>query len=212
MTTQNESQLMRKLTAEAARIFCEESLWDYRSAKLKALQRLGLPPRSPLPDNQCVQAAVLEYQRLYGGDAYYQQLWRMRKTAIEALKLLAACAPRLTGAAVTGAVTAGQRVQLHAFADAAEELDLLLEDRCIPHSQDERRYRYRDGREQIVPLARFVAGEVGVDVAVFYPHQIKLPPISPTDGLPMPRLRLTQVEALMASSASRTEDADIRRL
>lgn len=192
-------RMMQLLTAEAARIFCEESVWNYQTAKIKALHRLGLPSRSALPDNQHIQAAIIEYQRLYGGAHYLQGLWRMRETAVQALRLLAAFNPRLTGAAVTGAITTGQRVQIHAFAEPAEAVDLLLEDRRIPYHQGERRYRYASGHEQIMPLARFQAGEVGVDVAVFAPHQIKQAPLSPNDGLPMARLRIDQVEDLLAS-------------
>lgn len=199
MNSQYNSHQMQLLTAEAARIFCEESVWNYRSAKIKALQRLRLPPRSALPDNQHLQAAVIEYQRLYGGTLYLQGLRRMRETAVQALRLLTPFNPCLTGAAVTGATTAGQRVQIHAFAEPAEAVDLMLADRQIPYSQGERRYRYPNGSEQTVPLAKFQAGEVGVDVAVFASRQIKQTPLSPSDGLPMIRLRLNQVEDLIAS-------------
>lgn len=204
MNSQHNSHRMQLLTAEAARIFCEESVWSYRNAKVKALQRLGLPPRSALPDNQHIQAAVIEYQRLYGGETYLQGLRKMRETAVHALRLLAPFSPRLTGAAVTGATTAGQRIQIHAFTEPPEAVDLLLEDLQIPYIQDERRYRYRNGGEQTVPLARFQAGEIGVDVAVFAPHQIKQTPLSPDDGLPMTRLRLNQVEELLAGQTGPT--------
>ena len=43
------------LVQEAARILCEEAVLDYRSAKLKAAQRLGLGPKAALPDNASVQ-------------------------------------------------------------------------------------------------------------------------------------------------------------
>ena len=40
------SDSSRDVVAEAARIICEEDVLDYRSAKLKAMQRLGLSPRA----------------------------------------------------------------------------------------------------------------------------------------------------------------------
>ena len=111
---------------EAARIVCEEALTDYRQAKLKALDRLGLPPRTPLPDNASVQAAVLSYLRVFGGEAHAQWLQQLRRTAVAVLRALAPFEPRLVGAVVSGAVTTAHRVQIHAFADQAESVDIFL--------------------------------------------------------------------------------------
>ena len=189
------------LLAEAARIVCEESVLDYRSAKLKAVQRLGLSSRAGLPDNARIQAAVIEYQRIFGGSAYAGHLRRLRATAVQAMKLLAPFSPRLVGAVATGAITDAHRVQLHGFADKPESLDLFLEDRSIPFEQDERDYRYADGSEQAVPLARFEAGGIGIDVAMFSLDDQRRAPLSPSDGLPMKRLTLAQAEALAAITA-----------
>ncbi len=186
------------LIAEAARIICEEAVLDYRSAKLKAAQRLGLGPRTAMPDNARIQAAVIEYQRIFGGAEYVGHLQRMRNMAVQAMKLLAPFQPRLVGAVASGAITSAHRVQLHGFAEKPETLDFFLQDRGIPFEQDERIYRYPDGSEDSVPLARFEAGEIGVDVAMFAIDDQRRAPLSPADGLPMKRLRLPQVEALAA--------------
>lgn len=184
------------LVQEAARILCEESVLDYRAAKLKAAQRLGLGPNAPMPDNASLQAAVIDYQRLFGGREYAERLRQLRATAVQAMRLLAAFRPRLTGAAVSGAINAVHRVQLHVFIDKAEALDLFFEDRGIPYRQDDRGYRYPDGSEEEVPLLRFEAGEIGVDVAAFGEEDLRRTPLSPSDGLPMKRLDLADAEAL----------------
>ena len=184
------------LVQEAARILCEESVLDYRAAKLKAAQRLGLGPKAALPDNASVQAAVIDYQRLFGGREYAERLRRLRSTAVQAMRLLAPFRPRLTGAAVSGAINAVHRVQLHVFIDKAEALDLFFEDRGMPYRQDDRSYRYPDGAEEEVPLLRFEAGEIGVDVASFGEDDLRRTPLSPSDGLPMKRLDLAEAEAL----------------
>ena len=101
------------IAEEAARLVCEEALTDYRAAKQKALTRLGLPPRTPLPDNASVESAVLEYLGLFGGSAYASRLQRMRQLAPKLMRRLAAFEPRLTGGVVSGAVTAAHRLQLH---------------------------------------------------------------------------------------------------
>ncbi|MDB5988465.1 MAG: hypothetical protein JWR16_3518, partial [Nevskia sp.] len=135
-------------------------------------------------------------QRLYGGRDYARYLQQMRAVAVQAMRLLAEFSPRLVGAAVTGAATTAHRVQLHAFPEQPEALDIFLQDRRIPYEQDERLYRYADGSEREIPLVRFEAGEIGVDVAAFAPGDERRAPLSPTDGLVMKRLTLTEAEAL----------------
>lgn len=184
------------IVQEAARILCEEAVIDYRTAKLKAAQRLGLGGNTPLPDNASIQAAVIDYQRLFGGREYAERLRQLRVTAVQAMRLLAEFQPRLSGAAVSGAITAAHRVQLHVFADKAEALDLFFEDRQIPYRQDDRVYRYPNGNEENVPLLRFEAGEVGVDIAMFGEDDLRRAPLSPSDGLPAKRLTLTEAEVL----------------
>lgn len=196
------SDSSRDVVAEAARIICEEDVLDYRSAKLKAMQRLGLSPRAALPDNASIQTAVIEYQRIFGGSDYASHLIAMRRAAVQAMKLLQpGFSPRLVGAVVSGAITAAHRVQIHGFADRPETLDFFLQDRGIPFEQDERDYRYPDGSEVPVPLARFEAGEIGIDIAMFGLDDLRRTPLSPSDGLPMKRLALADAEALASIGA-----------
>lgn len=188
----------RDLVHECARIVCEDDVLDYRAAKHKAMQRLGLSPRSAMPDNASIEAAVIDYQRIFGGRDYAERLIALRRAAVQAMKLLHEFGPRMVGAAVSGAITAAHRVQIHVFVERAETLDLFLTARGIPFEQDERDYRYPDGREQPVPLARFEAGEIGVDVALFGLDDLRRTPLSPADGLPVKRLKLAEAEALAA--------------
>lgn len=185
-----------ELALEAARIFVEESLTDYATAKRKAAERLGLGSRAAMPDNARVQAEVIAYQRLFGGQAYVQRLRRMRLTAVQAMKLLQEFDPRLTGGTLTGAIGGAHRVQLHCFPDKAEMVDVFLADRGIESKEGERDFRYGDGRSESVPMVRFDADGIGVEVALFEPGQERRAPLSPTDGLPAKRLTLAQAEAL----------------
>lgn len=188
------------LASEAARILVEEQLTDYGLAKRRAAERLGLSSRSALPDNARVEAEVLAYQRLFGGRAYAERLRLLRQTAVQAMKLLAGFDPRLSGAAVSGAISAAHRVQLHCFPDQPELVDVFLAERGFAVDDDERDYRYGDGRVESVPLARFQAGEVGVDVALFAPGQERRAPLAISNGRPAPRLSLVEAERLAASA------------
>ena len=187
-----------EITEEAARIVCVELVTDYRQAKRKAAQRLGLPPQAPLPDNSAVHAAVIEYQQLFGGEDYDRQLRRLRETALSAMSLLADHRPLLAGAVVSGAVTAAHRVQLHVFCDAAETIDIELLDRGIPFETGERSYRYPDGRELPTPLLRLDVNGCGIDVAVFAEDGARRVPINPLDGRAFRRINRAELERLLA--------------
>lgn len=186
----------RQIVLEAARIICEERLTDYRAAKWKAAERLGVNPRSSLPDNAQVQQAVIEYQRLFGGRDYAQRLKLLRRTAVQAMSLLSDFNPRLVGAVASGATNEAHLVRLHGFADKPEMLDVFLENQGIPYQTGERRYRYADGRIEEIPTCEFQAGEVGVEMAMFAPEDLRRAPLSPLDGQPVKRYDLTQAKAL----------------
>lgn len=186
------------LAGEAARILVEEQLTDYGLAKRRAAERLGLSSRGAMPDNARVEAEVLAYQRLFGGRAYADRLRLLRRTAVQAMKLLARFEPRLSGAVVSGAISQAHRVQLHCFPDQAELVDVFLAERGFEVEVDERDYRYGDGRVESVPLACFQAGGVGVDVALFAPGQERRSPLAHSNGRPAPRLSLAEAEQLAA--------------
>jgi len=192
----HSAAVQHELVSEAARIICEEHVTDYRLAKQKAASRLRLGPKPPMPDNQSIQNAVLEYQRLFGGSEYADRLVRLRRTAVQAMRLLRDFNPRLVGAVATGATTDAHLVRLHGFADKPEMLDLFLQNSGIPFETGERRYRYSDGRIVEIPTCEFLAGDIGVEMALFSPDDIRRAPLSPVDGLPMKRLDLSRVEAL----------------
>ena len=184
------------IAQEAARIVCEEQMTDYGAAKKKALARLGLPPRTALPDNALVQQAVIEYQEMFGGDHYRERLGQMRAAAMLAMKLLAHFQPRLAGAVISGAVTEAHRVQLHAFCERAEQLEIFLQDRGARVEQGERNYRYPGGRDERIPVVSFELERVGIDAAVFDHESAHQVPINPLDGKPYKRLDLRAVQEL----------------
>ena len=198
---------MEALIEAAARVFCEDALTDYRRALDKAARQLGLAVRDARVNPVDVEAAVIRYQRMFGGEAYAARLADLRQTAIDAMGLLAEFEPRLVGAAVSGAITESHRVQLHAFADKPESVDLLLEARRIPFSVSERHYRYADGREAEVPVLSFGDDERGVDVAVFPERERRRAPLSAVTGVAAKRLARDEVEALAGGASPRSKAA-----
>lgn len=185
---------------EVARIVCEEQLTDYRAAKRKAAERLGLPPNFPLPDNAAIHAAVIDYQRLFGGEAYAQQLRRMRRAGLSACRLFAQYQPRVVGATISGAVTPAHRVQIHLFSDSAEMIDIELINRRIDFEQGERNYRYANGRDVSIPLLRLDLEGQGIDAAVFGEDELRQAPINPLDGQRFRRVDVDTLEQLLNST------------
>ena len=185
-----------RVVHEAARIICEDGLSDYRLAKQKAVERLGLGFGTPLPSNADIQSAVIQYQRLFGGRAYASRLTQLRRTAVQAMRMLAEYQPRLVGAVATGATTDNHHVQLHCFADKPEQIDILLETKGLKHEVSERRYRYASGDVADIPVLTFMANDVGIDVAVFPERGMRDVPLSPTDGQQFKRLDLQAAAAL----------------
>jgi hypothetical protein len=193
--------LSSRMVQEAARIVVEDGLSDYRLAKQKAAERLGLRSgAAPMPSNADLQAAVIQYQRLFGGSAYASRLVLMRRTAVQAMRMLKEFSPRLVGAVASGATTEGHDVQLHCFADKPEMIDVLLESKGLAFTVSERRYRYGDGQVQDVPVLSFDAADIGVSVAVFPERDQRRAPLSSIDGAPVRRLDFASAEALAEES------------
>lgn len=191
---------MLELIEAAARVFCEDALTDYRRALDKAARQLGIPARNLRVSPADIEAAVIRYQQLFGGPAYLSRLAQLRRAAVKAMTLLAQFEPRLVGAVIPGAVTESHRVQLHAFADKPEIVDVFLEERRISFEVGERHYRYADGREDDAPVLSFGDDEQGVDVAVFPEDDIRRAPLSSVTGVAMKRLTRAEVEVLIRSA------------
>ena len=125
----NELGRARMIVAqEAARIIVDHGIRDYRLAKQKAAERLGVVGRGSLPGNAEIEAAVVEHLQIFGGDSHADQLRLMRVAALSAMDLLAQFSPRLVGPVLTGTADENSAVNLHVFADSAEIVAMELAD------------------------------------------------------------------------------------
>jgi hypothetical protein len=94
----SESIRERQVVAqEAARIIVNQGVRDYRVAKQKAVERLGLNSRGALPGNAEIEAAVVDHLQIFGGDEHSNLLRLMRTAALSAMELLIEFSPRLVG-------------------------------------------------------------------------------------------------------------------
>jgi hypothetical protein len=192
------ADLLRQAVAdEAARIMREQGVDDFLQAKRKAAERLGVTDASILPRNTEIEAALVAHQRLFAADRHEADLALLRRSALEAMRLMADFQPRLVGPVLAGTASPHSEINLHLFSDSPEAVSLRLEERGVPHEVLERRMRYERDRSVSYPALRFVAGRQTVDAVVFPLDGIRQAPSSPVDGKPMRRASAAEVETLL---------------
>jgi hypothetical protein len=190
----------QQLAQVAARLMAEQGIRDFRLAKHKAAQQMGIDVRrSILPRNTEVEAALAEHQRLFQADRQPVELAGMRRAALDAMRLMAEFKPRLVGDVLSGLAAAHSAICLHVFADHPESFDMFLDTQGIPFEIVERRYRLAVGHRNY-PTFCFVAGRYRFEVTLFAATEIREAPRSPVDGAPMARAGAAQVAQLIAAA------------
>ncbi len=194
-----DRQMRLRIAMEAARILAEGGS-DYQSAKRKAAASLGAPDTRNLPSNVEIEQALIEHQRLFYGDTQPARLRELRLEAVKAMEFFQDFDPKLVGPVLNGTAGEHSDVQLHLFAGTQEDVALYLMERGVPYDQSERRLRFGRDRYEVLPVYRFVAGDIDLDLTVFPLDRLRQAPCSPVDGRPMRRGNLGQVQALLAKS------------
>ena len=198
---QNGNDRARQLLAqEAARIIVDQGIEDYRLAKTKAAERLGLADRGSLPRNGEIEQALAEHLQLFRHEAQTTLLRSMRVAALAAMRLLEPFKPRLVGPVLAGTAGESSAVNLHVFSDSAEQVAYLLQDDGVAYKPFERRYRSRRGRTDTYAAFSFTLQEAPIEATVFPFDGIRQAPISPVDGKPMRRASVVKVQELLEGS------------
>ena len=194
----NGNERARQMVAqEAARIIVTQGIRDYRAAKLKAADRLGLNTRASLPGNPEIERAIGEHHQLFGGESHTDFLRSMRQTALSAMKLLSPFTPRLVGPVLNGTADENSAVNLHVFADSPEAVAITLADLQIQYSPFERRLRSRRDQTDSYAGFEFHHDKTDIQATVFPVDGIRQAPLSPIDGRPMDRADTRRVRELM---------------
>lgn len=188
------------VTQLAARLLASDSAADFRSAKRKAAERLGVDPDRYMPTNQEVQQALIDYQRLFQSDSQPAVLATLRKAALDAMTFLQDFKPRLVGAVLSGTATANTEVLLHVFCDASEQIGIFLHEHGIPYAECDRSVKLQASSNAELPAYRFVAGGVAVVLIAFHSRLRNATPLSQIDGKPVRRASRTEVAALLAAT------------
>jgi len=197
----NGDRARQTLAQEAARIIVEQGIRDYRVAKIKAAERLGINARGSLPGNAEIELAISNHHALFGGESHADFLRLMREAALSAMDLLAEFTPRLIGPVLQGTADENSVVNLHVFSDSPEPVALLLADNGVQCRPYERRLKISRGRgatpNTFVGYQFNYAGE-RIEATVFPVDGIRQSPISPIDRKPMKRADRKAVETLLS--------------
>jgi len=194
----NDIERVRQVVAqEAARIIVNHGVRDYRVAKQKAADRLGINGRGSLPGNSEIEAAVAEHLQLFGGDSHQDRLRLMRVAALSAMELLAEFTPRLVGPVLSGTADENSAVNLHVFADSPEVVTMELEGMGVNYRPYERRLKRRRDQFETYAGFEFHHSNSPIQATVFPIDGIRQAPMSPVTGKPMERVDSNAVQALL---------------
>jgi len=195
-STNDRARLM--LAQEAARIMVEQGVGDYRTAKMKAAERLGFASRGSLPGNGEIEQALSEHLQLFHGDSHSSLLKKLRCAALSAMDLLSAFEPRLVGPVLSGTAGTHSTVNLHVFSDSVEGVADRLLAQQIPSKLYERRIKSRPGQADTYAGYRFMHQDASIEATVFPFDGLRQAPISTIDSKPIRRADARTVRAMLA--------------
>ncbi|MDO5505586.1 MAG: hypothetical protein Q4F49_04745 [Pseudoxanthomonas suwonensis] len=196
-----------RLANEAARLMAESGIRDYRLAKRKAAQRLGIHDDASLPRNREIEDALRQYHRLFGdGAAQASRLQQQREAALRALEFFAPFQPRLIGAALEGHVDAHSAVCLHLHSDDPQQVAAFLQEHRIPAESSMRRLRLDRSRQRDVDVWLFSAEECAFDLTVLPLAALRQAPLSSVDERPMARASAAQLRHLLGAGTDLADE------
>ena len=119
--------LKAEIASSAARIVVEEGL-DYGPAKRRAVKHLGLPARTPLPANDELEDAVIEYIAIFCADTQPFELAALRHLALRWMERMAQFRPHVSAAVWRGTATRRSDIHIELFCDDSKSAEIALID------------------------------------------------------------------------------------
>jgi hypothetical protein len=181
----------------AARMIAVDGVSDYGLAKRKAARQAGAPDSRNLPTNLEIEDALRAYQALYQADEHPEHLHRLRRLALDMMRLLEPFHPHLTGPVLSGRVGRHTEIHLHLYTDDLKELGVFLLNRQIPFRTRETRVWSGDV-SAAVPSFLISTGDADYCVTVLGARHRRQPLRMTADGRPLERATIQSVESLVA--------------
>ncbi|MFN8773655.1 MAG: hypothetical protein ACK5ZQ_11870 [bacterium] len=190
---------MREQIAQlAARLIAEDGIDDWGLAKKKAARTLGLTEAHCLPTNAELEAALLEYQRIFDEEGQREELHWLRSQALDLMDLFERFHPHLVGPVLSGAIGKYPTIHLHLFTDDEKAIEWFLLKEAIPYDPSQRRV-FIGGAASTVPCFELNVEGTDVHLVQFITADRHQPVRLSAEGRPMAR-------AGRASLASKLDD------
>ncbi len=109
----------------AAQLVFDEGIRDLALAKRKALRRLGLPPRTQLPSDDEVKAALKAFLAELGDEEDTARQQTLRREALAILRWLP-WPSYLVGHVAAGTAGPLAEIEIDVFADTAKDVEIFL--------------------------------------------------------------------------------------
>jgi hypothetical protein len=199
-TPANRAQMRERIAHLAARMIAVDGISDYGLAKRKAARQAGAPDSRNLPTNLEIEAALRAYQALYQANEHPERLHRLRRLALEMMRLLEPFNPHLTGPVLSGSAGRHAEIHLHLYTDDLKELEVFLLNREIPFRARETRIWSGDV-SAVVPSLQIKTSEADYSITVLAPLHRRQPLRMTSDGRPLERAPIQSVESLVASGS-----------
>ncbi|MCC7039455.1 MAG: UDP-N-acetylmuramate--alanine ligase [Burkholderiales bacterium] len=122
-----------RIAQVAARLIAEHAIGDWSLAKRKAARQLMLGDRVALPADDEIQAALIDYHAIFGGEAHAQRLRTQRETALRWMTRLAAYSPVLVGGVAAGWATEHSDIHLELCAEDPKAVEIALLNAKTPY-------------------------------------------------------------------------------
>ncbi len=122
----------QEIAAVAARLVVEEGL-EYAAAKRRAVKQLGLPARTPLPDNTMLEAAVREDIAVFCPDSQAAELRALRELALLWMDRLQGFRAHLGGSVWHGTATRHSDIYLQLFCEDPKAPEWTLLDHRVEY-------------------------------------------------------------------------------
>ena len=129
----SRDEITLEIAAVAARLVVEDGL-EYAAAKRRAVKQMGLPARTPLPDNAVLDAAVREDIAVFCPESQAVELRALRELALVWMERLQSFRPYLGGAVWHGTATRHSDIYLQLFCDEPKAPEGTLLDHRLEYN------------------------------------------------------------------------------
>ena len=198
-TPANRAQMRVRIAHLAARMIAVDGVRDYGLAKRKAARQAGAPDSRNLPTNLEVEDALRAYQALYQADEHPEYLHRLRRLALEMMRLLEPFNPHLTGPVLSGSAGRHAEIHLHLYTDDVKEVGVFLLNREIPFRTRETRV-WSGPLSLLVPSYLIASAEADFCITLLASRLRRQPLRVSSDGRPLERATIQSVESLIANA------------